>query len=253
MISKCSTVILKKRKFSEFEDGDLNDKSLFVVGYQDIDGERENVKISVADLLDRRNGDRICVVDLLDSTCPHPVEGSPYSVEYCPCAKCFVFNVEETGNYIQINNINDADWNERSVNGETKEYFINIAFSNAPIGSIVKLYLPNFGRKSSYAEVDAPCRVYLYQIAPEEMEKVSTSNCPLCDIAAGQRVSRFIDSFPMGDDEGEGRLKREYYDFFTRFICLTTVTKGTPLKLMRVVDVTNIYDGNWAVDGEDIP
>lgn len=257
MISKCSTVILNKRKFSEFEDGDLNDKSLYIVGYQDIDGERVNVKINISDLLDKRNGDQVFVIDDTmgdDGGCASVTTGDPsgFSVMTCGGQRFFIFDTAKTGSYIQINKINTASWSTRQDSRGQMEHYINIAFTNTKLGCCTKLYLPNFGKNASYADDGYPCRVYLFQIDPETMTELSDAQCAICDTSAGQRVSRIINSFPIEQQAGqfdeEGKMKRQYYDYFVRFI---TLTSEYGIKLTRAVEVTNIYDGNWDVDDSD--
>lgn len=250
MISKCATVILDKRKFSEFEDGDIDEKSLYVVGYQEVDGERRNVKVSVQDLIGRTRGEAAFVVDELDKECPRPVHGDPDGIFFITCGglECFVFDVSKTGGYIQINAIKDYDWNVRTDSEGQREHYINIAFTGGALGQPVMLYLPNFGPAESYRDVDGPCRVYLYQVGPYEMEQISQrTTCTMCDFAAGQRKSLVLSSYPLETETEEGKMKREYYDYFTRFI---TLTNRQGVKLTRVVEVANIYDGDFK-SGED--
>lgn len=65
MISKCSKVVLTRKKFSEFDDGNVKDDSLYIVGVQEVDGELTNVKIKMSDILDYGDHTTAYVIDNL--------------------------------------------------------------------------------------------------------------------------------------------------------------------------------------------
>lgn len=174
MISKCSKVVLTKKKFSQFEDGDIHDDSLFIVGYQEIDGELTNVRIPIKDLLDAQSGDTAFIVDELgNSGC------LPTGIYRNNCMMGFKIDVSKTGKFIQFNNVLPSAW---TGGAEVGEHRLNLVFKDLPLGSYVKLYFPNL--TNPFGD-NLPCRVYLYEISEEDMMEISTSDCPVCDFDAG--------------------------------------------------------------------
>lgn len=125
MISKCSKVVLTRKKFSEFDDGDVKDDSLYIVGVQEVDGELTNVKIKMSDILDYGDHTTAYVID--DLKVPHTeceYDDLPEGVDYCPCLNggTFIFDVLVTGRFIQLNSL---PWTTDDAKGE---YFFNIQF-----------------------------------------------------------------------------------------------------------------------------
>lgn len=222
MISKCAKVTLTKKKFSEFEDGDISDDSLFIVGYQMIDGELTNVKIPIEELLDARSDENAFIVEeLSNSGC------LPSGIYRNACMMGFKIDVLKTGKFIQFNHVLPSAW---TGGPEVGEHRLNFVFKNLPLGSYVKLYFPNFGNPFND---NLPCRVYLYEISEEEMETISTSDCPVCDFEAGQKRCMMF--------EIDQTLRDDFCDYFVNCIQLSN---KIGLKQTRVVNVLNLYDGN---------
>lgn len=225
MISKCSKVVLTRKKFSEFEPGTVTDENLYLVGFQEVDGELVNVKVPIVDILEERGSAQSHIVPSISKY------GCNDGVEFCPCFGGFIIDVLKTGKYIQINKVEPDAWIERD-----DEHQLNFVFSHLPLGSIAKLYLPNFGVPE--ANGDKPWKVYIYQVSPEDMAEISTSNCPICDFEAGQRRRCFITIDPAD--------AKDQSDYFTRFVQLSS---AAGVKTTRVAEVLNLYDGDGT--GED--
>lgn len=223
MISNCSKVVLTRKKFSDFDEGSVGDEGLYLVGFQEVDGELVNVKVPASEIIEERAASQSSIVPSISKY------GCNEGVEFCPCFGGFIIDTDKVGRYIQINNVEADAWITRE-----NEHQLNFVFSHLPLGSIAKLYLPNFSAPDSNGNL--PWKVYIYQVSPEDMAKISTSNCPICDFEAGQRKRSFITIDPED--------AKDQSDYFTRFVQLAS-EKG--VKITRVAEVLNLYDG----DGKD--
>lgn len=220
MISNCSKVVLTRKKFSDFDEASASDEGMYLVGFREIDGELVNVRVPIDEILKEREESQSSIIPSISKY------GCNEGIQFCPCFGGFIIDTDKVGRYIQINNVEADAWITRDG-----EHQLNFVFSHLPLGSIAKLYLPNFSAPDSNDGL--PWKVYLYQISPEEMEKISTSETPVCDFEAGQRKRCFITIDPED--------AKDQSDYFTRFVQLAT-TSG--IHLTRVAEVLNLYDGN---------
>lgn len=222
MISKCAKVTLTKKKFSEFDYGDITDDSLYIVGYQMIDGELTNVRIPISEILDARSDEKAFIVEELgNSGC------LPNGIYRNECMKGFKIDVLKTGRFIQFNHVLPSAW---TGGLEVGEHRLNIVFKNLALGTHVKLYFPNLGNPF---DDELPCRVYLFEISEEDMERISTSDCPVCDFDAGQKRRLLF--------EVDQTLREDFCDYYVDCIQLSN---SLGINQTRVVDVLNLYDGN---------
>lgn len=227
MISKCSSVILARRKFSEFEDADLSSDSLSIVGYQPIDGELENVQINVKELFDyyfsQREYASSPVLAVLDPECSRFLAGDceALNIFSCGCVKNIAsFDYNLTGGYIQINEITANMWDCTEPSAEVQgEAHLHITFENLPTGKNITLFLKDACK--NVPEGKTP-KVFLHGIGPDEKIRIyGEEGCPFClgeekiytetlGSAGNDYVVRFVQTL----DTDYGTLAK-----CTRFLC----------------------------------
>lgn len=207
MITKCTDLILARRKFSEFADADLNDPSLTIVGFQNFDGELENVQINLKEMLDWYfNMDTIerPVFNTLTGDGSCMLQGDPNCVRtfrHCdpeqPNATILCFDYSLTGDFIQANGVASELWEKDDTKAR-----LHITFENMPVGKKLTLFLKN-------VPTDTDAYVVLHSVGPDEKVRLyGDTPCPWChgDVAyevklTGDKVMlQFVQTTDLTDD-----------------------------------------------------
>lgn len=142
MISKCDSVVLRHKKFSDFDIFDplLNDgnNQIYVAGYiEEADGERRNIKIpsSLFFKTAKDNG----VIGTLDTA--EKYEDIFYRKEEYNDQVIKVWYIKyNIYDFLQINNINESAFS----NIDGKKYLCIKLDSDVPVGFVYRFYFPNF-------------------------------------------------------------------------------------------------------------
>lgn len=220
MITKCSSVILQRRKFSQFVDADPLDNTLSIVGVQEMDGELENVKINVKELLDAYMASGVIhpVIDNLNPDCPYFIEGDSSAINIFSCGGCakkiVSFDYNKTGDYIQIDNVSADIWDLSET-----EAHIHITFENLPIGKTINVLLKNcfVGVPS-----DKDAFVVLHSIGPDE--KIRLYDNQICPFCCGEQK---LYKISLGDKTG---------DIILQFIGTRDTDNDEPVRATRFLN-----------------
>lgn len=142
MICKCDSVVLRKKKFSDFELADPTTKEeadkIFLAGYVvDDEGEKQNVRVLASSFINAKFGVVVPTLDDTDATKNVTVVSDTF--EEKP-VKVAMINYESNVEFIQINNISPEMY--ATIDG--KEYLLIKLSSNVPLGTVFRIYLPNF-------------------------------------------------------------------------------------------------------------
>lgn len=142
-ISRCNEIVISRKKFSDFDLYDPSTKedckNLFLAGYiEDELGQKQNVKLKAMSFINASLGEVIGTLDpnkpnSLVSLVKHNINGRSVRIA--------TVNYDNT-NFVQINNIDDTLF----YNFNGKDYFCIRLSDNIPLGTVIRLYLPNFSK-----------------------------------------------------------------------------------------------------------
>lgn len=140
-ISRCSEIVISRKKFSDFDLIDPVTKedteNLFIAGYtEDATGHKENVKIKASTFINARPG---AVITSIDTNTPNDLISFVYERVDGDLITISNINYSNT-NFIQINKLDNSLFSR--YNG--KDYFCIRLSPNTSLGSVVRMYLPNF-------------------------------------------------------------------------------------------------------------
>lgn len=140
-ISRCNEIVISRKKFSDFSLYDPTDRedfeNLFLAGYiEDEIGQKQNVKLKAMSFVNASLGD---VIGSLDPDKPNDLITLVNHKMNGQLVRVATINYNNT-NFVQINNVNNTLFYD--FNG--KEYFCIRLSNNVPLGTVIRLYLPNF-------------------------------------------------------------------------------------------------------------
>lgn len=140
-ISRCSEIVISRKKFSDFDLIDPTTKeeceNLYLAGYtEDENGHRENVKLKAISFINASLGS---VIGNLDPDKPNDIIS--ISNERVDGKVIRVANINYSNtNFVQINKVDESLF----YNFNGTEYLCIRLSANTPLGTVIKMYLPNF-------------------------------------------------------------------------------------------------------------
>lgn len=142
MLSKCDSVTLRRKKFSDFEEVDPTLKNdadkIYLAGYlESVDGERVNVKLPSTLFFKNKFGDVITDLDSFQGYDDVVVKKELYQEKLINVAH---IKYNSSVDFLQVNKIQDNMFNEI----EGRKYLCVKFAADMPIGSTYRIYLPNF-------------------------------------------------------------------------------------------------------------
>lgn len=211
MISRCNEIVISRKKFSEFDLYDPTTQEecagLYLAGYiEDEFGNKQNVKLKASSFINASMGATITDLnpDILSD-----IVSVDNEVLNSRNISVTTINYTDT-NFIQINKISDKLFSKV----RDKNYFCLRLSPNIPVGTVIRLYLPNFKKD------------------------------------AGLMIFPYVHKLPSDDNSREvfynntyNELSQEESDYYITIIQLADPqnTSGTDIQYMsKVIEVNNI-------------
>lgn len=217
------TLEISKKRFSEFDRLGVNSDTtkVYLVGYQTLTTKRENIKVSLTDILTHSKGGETPATVLMNLEHGATMDVDGYQLYKENSHRIWVFDCNRFGSYVQVMHVAPEDMQEVTIDGESM-LALDFCFVNTLLGNTIRLYLPDFAGEKPYA-------VRLWRIDP------GLENAPT---AVNEKASVVLIS--RADEEGQ-----RSQDWFLRFIVLGHVTpEGLIKTYTRTAEVINIYDSD---------
>lgn len=182
MLSKCDSVTIRRKKFSDFEELDPTLKNdadkIYLAGYlESADGEKVNVKFPSTIFFNNKFGDVITDLDSFQGYDGVTVQKELYQSKPINVAH---IKYRSAVDFLQVNTIQNNMFSEV----EGRKYLCIKFAEDMPIGSTYRIYLPNFPfehgvllfptAKLSIAE-DNPVEVF-YNVKEDEYDTQSAND-----------------------------------------------------------------------------